>query len=116
MTDDGVGTVGVGVCQGMSLLVKSQKPKKAISRLKPPFCIVRSLERLYVLSLQTLGALGHVELHGLAFLQALETARLDCGEMHENIFATLAANESVALGIVKPLYCSLFHVFVLDPL
>jgi hypothetical protein len=30
--------------------------------------------------------------------------------MHENIFATLAADESVTLGIVKPLYCSLFHI------
>jgi hypothetical protein len=30
--------------------------------------------------------------------------------MHENILATLAADESVTLGIVKPLYCSLFHI------
>ena len=31
------------------------------------------LERLYVGSLPALGALDHVELHGLTFLQALET-------------------------------------------
>ena len=36
-----------------------------------------SLERLDVLSLPALGALGHVELHCLALLQALEAARLD---------------------------------------
>src|SRR5579864_924863 len=68
-------------------------------------------ERLYVLSLQTLGALRHFELHRLALLQALEAARLDCRKMHKNIFATLTANEAVAFGVVEPLYCSLFcHV------
>src|ERR1700674_2094799 len=35
------------------------------------------LQRLYVLSLPALGPFGHVELHRLALLQALEAARLD---------------------------------------
>jgi hypothetical protein len=30
--------------------------------------------------------------------------------VHENILTALAADESVTLGIVKPLYCSLFHI------
>jgi hypothetical protein len=30
--------------------------------------------------------------------------------VNENILAALAADESVTLGIVKPLYCSLFHI------
>jgi hypothetical protein len=30
--------------------------------------------------------------------------------MHEDILAILAADESVALGVVKPLHCSCFHV------
>jgi hypothetical protein len=47
-----------------------------------PFCEIcqilpesdrTGLERLYVGSLPALGALDHVELHGLTFLQALET-------------------------------------------
>jgi hypothetical protein len=29
--------------------------------------------------------------------------------MHENILAILAADESVPLGVVKPLHCSCFH-------
>jgi hypothetical protein len=29
--------------------------------------------------------------------------------MHEDILARLAADKAVAFGVVKPLYCSLFH-------
>ena len=69
----------------------------------------RRLNSLNVFSLQSLGALGHAELDALSFLQALEAARLNRGEMDENVFAIFAADESKSLGIVKPLYCSLFH-------
>ena len=65
-------------------------------------------ERPHVFSLQALGTLRNVELYRLALLQALEPACLDCREVHKNIFATLAADEAVALGVVEPLYCSLF--------
>jgi hypothetical protein len=38
--------------------------------------------------------------------------------MHEYILTILAADKTVALGVVKPLHCSCFHVvacsFVLD--
>ena len=48
----------------------------------PPSCVFAGFcrnpvwrsERLHVGSLPSLGALHHVELHGLTFLQALETA------------------------------------------
>src|SRR5712692_1325136 len=68
----------------------------------------RYLDSSNVLRLPALGALGHVELHGLAFLQALEAASLNSGEMHENVLAILTADETIALGVVKPLHCSLF--------
>jgi hypothetical protein len=29
-------------------------------------------------------------------------------EMHENVFAIFTADETIALGVVKPLHCSLF--------
>src|SRR6266436_3952767 len=73
------------------------------------FCL-KLLERLYVLSLPALRSLGYVELHCLAFLQALEAAGLNGRKMHENVFARLAADKAVALGVIEPLYCSLFHV------
>src|SRR5579863_1497376 len=74
------------------------------------FVLLRSgrLDCLYVLGLPALGALGHVELHGLAFLQAAEAARLNRGEMHEDVFAILTADKAIAFGVVKPLHCSLF--------
>src|SRR5258708_5048086 len=64
---------------------------------------------LYVLCLQALGPLGDRKRHGLAFLKALESVRLDCREVHENIVPGLAAVQAEALGIVKPFHCSLFH-------
>src|SRR6476620_512940 len=30
--------------------------------------------------------------------------------MHKNVFARLAANKAVALGVIEPLYCSCFHI------
>ena len=57
-------------------------------------------------------AFGHVELHGLPFLQAAKPTSLNGGEMHEYIFAILTADEAIAFSVVKPLYCSLFCHFV----
>jgi len=92
-----------------------QKGRKAISGTSP-FQRPATLERLDVFRLQALGAFGHVELHRLALLKALETSRLDCREMHKNVVATLTANEAVAFGVVEPLHCSLFcHVYTSVP-
>jgi hypothetical protein len=68
------------------------------------------LDRLDVLCLPSLGAFDYVKLHLLTFLEAAESARLDGGEMYEYILSILAADESIALGVVKPLHCSCFHV------
>ena len=56
-----------------------------------PGILVQVLEDLYILRLKPLGAVGDAELHRLAFLQTLESIRLDSGEMHENISAVAAA-------------------------
>jgi hypothetical protein len=67
------------------------------------------LDSLNVLSLPALWAFGHVELHSLPFLQAAKATSLNSGEMHEDIISALTADEAIAFGVVKPLYCSLFH-------
>ena len=72
-----------------------------------------NLDGSHILSLPALRPFGHVKLHGLAFLQASESARLNGREMHENVLATLAADKAIALGVVEPLNCSLFHILVL---
>jgi hypothetical protein len=67
------------------------------------------LQRLYVLRLPALGALDDVELNGLTFLEAAEAPRLDGRVVNEYVFAVLAADEAVALRVIEPLNCSLFH-------
>jgi hypothetical protein len=90
---------------------ESCKNEKAIS-VEIAFFKSAGLDRLHVLSLPALGSLGDAELHRLALLQASETTCLDGREMHENVFAILTADKAVALGVIEPLYCSLFHVNV----
>src|SRR5437764_15466030 len=85
---------------------KAKGGRIATASLATSLC---SLERLYFICLPALRPFHHFELYRLAFLQAAETARLDSREMHEHIFAGLTADEAVALGVVKPLHCSLFH-------
>src|ERR1019366_1950796 len=64
------------------------------------------LDAFDVLCLPALGAFYDVE---LTFLQAAKPVCLDGGEVNENVLAILAADKTIALGIVKPLYCSCFH-------
>jgi hypothetical protein len=87
----------------------SKKKGRPIGRPKLFVQKLRELNSLNVFSLQSLGSLGHVELDALAFLKALEAARLDGRKVHEDIFAIFAADESKSLSIVEPLNCSLFH-------
>jgi hypothetical protein len=68
------------------------------------------LDAFDVFRLPALGAFHYVELNLLTFLQAAKTIRLDGGEVNENVLAILAADKTIALGIVKPLDCSGFHV------
>src|SRR5215472_17073571 len=79
-------------------------------RHSPPSLRMPQLQNLNVLSLPALGATLHVEADSLAFLQSAEAARLNRREVHENVFAVLTGDEAKPFGIVKPLYCSLFHL------
>src|SRR3989344_4697622 len=66
--------------------------------------------RLNVRGGRTLGALFQLELHLLAFGQGFKTAALNGGMMHEDILAAVGrGNETEALGVVEPLYCSCNH-------
>jgi len=74
------------------------------------------LQRLHILGLPPLRALDHIELHLLTFLQAAESIRLNGREVYKHVLAVLTADKSIALGVVKPLYCSCFHRCCLFPL
>jgi hypothetical protein len=43
------------------------------------------------------------------FLQGAKAASLNGREMHKYILPILTADEAIAFGVVKPLYCSFFH-------
>jgi hypothetical protein len=96
----------ISVSTSMQGLKKKEPPGSEFS-LRAVLCFL--LEKLDVFCLEALGPLDHVKLHRLAFLKATESIRLDGREMHENIIAGLTAKKAIALGVVKPLYCSLFQ-------
>ena len=65
------------------------------------------LHRLDVRGLLALGALFHVKADFLAFLQRLEALGLDIGEVREEVVAAVVRrDESEALCIIEPLYCT----------
>src|SRR4051794_1931613 len=73
------------------------------------YCKSGLLDGLYVLGLPPFRAFHYVELNLLSFLQAAESARLNGREVNEHVLAVLAADKTITLGVVKPLYCSCFH-------
>jgi hypothetical protein len=91
-----------------------KKERRPAGRLLSNFS--SGLGGLNVLRLPAFGAFYDIELNLLAFLQATESVRLDCGEVNEHILAILAADKTITLGIVKPLYCSCFHGVAYVPL
>ena len=98
-------------CQWSDLAGAKSLNQKGRAAGQPP-CFPRfvcGLYRLHILCLPPFGALNYVKLHLLALLQTAEPARLNRREVYKNILATLAADETIAFGIVKPLYCSCFH-------
>ena len=78
--------------------------------MQPPLSELKlELQKLYVLRLPALGPFDYVELDRLAFLQTAEAIRLDRRIVNKYVFAILAADEAVALRVIEPLNCSLFH-------
>lgn len=67
------------------------------------------LESANFFSLQALLTLSDFEFHALTFCQTAETAGLNGGMVDENVLAGLALDKAEAFGVVKPLYCALFH-------
>ena len=67
-----------------------------------------------ILSLQSLGTFCHVEFDGVAFIERLEAGALNGTVMDKNVISGIAADETISLFVVKPLYGSLFsHLFFL---
>ena len=85
---------------------RTQKPKAKAALTDG---LLRGGDVLYahdVRGLEAFRSLGEVELDGLALIQAPVSALLDSRKMHKNILARGPLNETIALGSVKPLYCT----------
>src|SRR5580698_11195811 len=61
-----------------------------------------------ILSLQSLGAPLHLELHLRTFFQSAISIHLDRREVNEHIIAVRALDEAIALGGVKPFHSPFF--------
>ncbi len=88
---------------------KRRGSPRGLPLLAANYGVDANLDGLHVFRLPAFGSLDDIELDRLAFLQAAEAVGLDSGEMHENIFPILAADESKSLGVVEPLNDSLLH-------
>ena len=97
---------GFYICHGPFELHKCDR--RTIAFLKG--CV---LERLNLLGLPALRSLYHLKLHALALLQAAESACLNSRKVYEYILAILTADKAVAFCVIEPLYCSLFHFWLL---
>jgi hypothetical protein len=71
---------------------------------------VKTLLRLDVGSLLALRAGRDLEAHALVFRQRLETGRVDCRKVRENVFTTaVRGNEAKTLRIVEPFNSTARH-------
>ena len=61
----------------------------------------------YICRLRALLAVDDLKLNVIAFGEAFVAFAGDAGIMNENIWTVVAADESVPLGVVEPLYLSL---------
>ena len=67
------------------------------------------LELYNVGCLGAFGRVDNVERDVLTFGQGFESAVLNVAEMDEYIAAIFTRNETKTLGIIEPLYCTIFH-------
>ena len=70
----------------------------------------RDSEGFHRIGLQAFLALDHGKADLLAFLEALETLALDGAEVHKHILAIFAADEAETLGVIEPLYGTVFAI------
>jgi hypothetical protein len=96
-------------------MLKISIPEKKEGPLRGPLFVSgfggKNLCSNYVLGLQTLWSLLHLELHLRAFIQRTITVRLDRRKVNEYVVAARTLDKSVAFGGVKPLHNTFFlHV------
>src|SRR5829696_9225578 len=72
-------------------------------RTEGPSCSCSLRKRPHVRGLRALGAVGDLELDGLALVEGLVAVALDGREVDEDVVAAVAGDEAVALLVAEPL-------------
>jgi len=80
-----------------------RKGRRARGARRPAVSREAGVQRHDVLGLRALLALADGELHSLAFGQGAEPGALDGAEVHEDVGAVFALDETEALGFVEKL-------------
>jgi hypothetical protein len=70
-----------------------------------------TLDPYYVRGLKPFRTLGYFKRYLIAFNKGFKSVAADCGEMTKYIVATiLLLQKSKTLAVVKPFYCTIYHV------
>jgi hypothetical protein len=72
-------------------------------------CVGSESEPADFVCLKAFGAFLDFKLNLIAFIQGLEAFAGNGLEMYEHVFTALALDEAKTLGLIEPLYDSLFH-------
>src|SRR6266404_6078614 len=107
-SDIGASRGGKGVCPLFEL--KIEKAPDIRSPFVEFFALLKGSDGTYVLGLQPLGTLLHLELHLRAFIQRTVAVRLNSRKMHEHVIAGGSLDESKSLRGVKPLNYTFFFL------
>lgn len=101
--------------EGGGIRGKGLKMKKP--RIAPGLEVVVAyvLDLLDIGGLEALGALHNVKGDALAFLERLETLRLDRGKMYEYIFTVLLLQKTKPLAVIEPLHFTFSHFLLPQP-
>src|SRR5258705_4253121 len=67
-------------------------------------------DALHVGGVKTFRTGLNLELYLLALRERLEPVHRDCGEVHEDVLASLLFDEAIALGVIEPLHFPSGHL------
>jgi len=67
----------------------------------------------YVRGLKPFRTLGYFKRYTVTFNKRFEAIARDSGEMAEYIFTTFLLKKTKTFAVVKPFYCSVYHVYFL---
>jgi len=66
----------------------------------------------YVRGLKPFRTLGYFKRYSIALSKGFESVACNCGEVAKNVFAIFLLQKTKTLAVIKPFYCSVYHLLV----